>query len=226
MVREGMGCIMSKMNIKPLATGKITDNLYAIKTGTVNFYIYKTSENIICFDAGFRKSLIMAQLNNLGIDPKDITHLFLTHSDYDHTGGIKLFKKAKIYLCAEEEQMISGKIPRMFGFIRNFKIKRPYSLLQDNDVVTIDNTKIRAITTPGHTLGSMCFLVNESILITGDTVMLVNDKVYPLRSRINMDTEQQKQSIRKLAQLKDINLTVTGHFGYTKEFDKAMNQWK
>lgn len=214
------------IHIDPINSGKIQDNVYAVKTGPVNFFVYKINDNYICFDSGFRKSLIKNQLQGLGIDSKKITHLFLTHSDFDHTEGLALFSKAKIYISSDEEQMMTKKKARMLGFIYNSKIKRPYHLLNDDDVVTVGSIEIRAIATPGHTPGSMSYLVNESILFIGDTFKLVNHKVYPLQRYINMDTEQQKKSIRKLARLDNVSLACTAHAGYTDDFHEAISAWK
>jgi glyoxylase-like metal-dependent hydrolase (beta-lactamase superfamily II) len=213
-------------HLRPVKTGKITDNLYVVKTGTVNFFIYKCDEGIICIDSGFGKHLIMSQLNRIGIDPRGITHLFLTHSDFDHAGGLALFENAKIFLSSNEEPMITRKKARMIGLIYNSKIKRTYHLLNDNDVVAVGPIKIRAIATPGHTVGSMSYLVNESILFVGDTFKLIDNKVRSLRQYINMDTEQQKESIGKLARLDNVQLACTAHTGYTKEFKNAIHDWK
>jgi glyoxylase-like metal-dependent hydrolase (beta-lactamase superfamily II) len=114
----------------------------------------------------------------------------------------------------------------MMGLIYNSKIKRTYHLLNDNDIVTIGSTKIRAIATPGHTPGSMSYLVNESLLFVGDTFKLRDNRVRSLRRYINMDTEQQKESIRKLAHLDHVRLACTAHSGYTKEFNHAIRDWK
>lgn len=212
-------------HIRPVNTTKTIDNLYAVKTRIVNFFIYKSDGDIICIDSGFRKNLIIRELNSLGIDPRSITHLFLTHSDLDHTNGLALFENARIYLSSDEEQMITKQKARMLGFIYNSKIKRPYYLLNDNDVVTVNSTKIRAISTPGHTAGSMSYLINECILFVGDTFKLVNNKVCSLRRYINMNTEQQRASIKKLACLDNIDLACTAHTGYTKEFNEAISDW-
>jgi hydroxyacylglutathione hydrolase len=212
-------------HVHPIATGKITDNLFVIKTGTANFYIYKSEEKVICFDSGFGKSLIIRELNNLGIDPSAITHLFLTHSDFDHANGADLFDRAEIYLSADEEQMITRKKARIYGFIYNSRIKSTYHLLKDNDVVTIGPTKIKAIATPGHTPGSMSYLINDSILMVGDAFRLINGKVYPLKY-YNMDTEKQKESIRKLSGLDNIQLVCTAHRGYTEMFREAIDHWR
>jgi glyoxylase-like metal-dependent hydrolase (beta-lactamase superfamily II) len=82
-------------HVDPVETGKITDNLFVIRTGTANFFTYKIEEDIICFDSGFGKNMIISELNKVGIDPESITHLFLTHSDFDHANGASLFEKAK-----------------------------------------------------------------------------------------------------------------------------------
>lgn len=216
---------MSSNHIMPLETAKIKNNIYAVRTGSVNFFLLKTDHGYICFDSGFRTALIKKGLDSLGIDPMSITHLFLTHSDFDHTGGINLFKNADIYLSIDEVPMITHRKARMFGVVHNFKITRDYKLLHDNDTVTDGSTSIRAIATPGHTPGSMCFLVNDSLLFAGDTLMLIDDKIFPLRRSINMDTELQKESIRKLAQLNNVSLVFTGHFGYTEKFNEAMKYW-
>ena len=39
-----------KMNhVNPIETGRITDNLFVIRTDTANFYIYKTDSGLISF---------------------------------------------------------------------------------------------------------------------------------------------------------------------------------
>jgi hydroxyacylglutathione hydrolase len=155
-----------------------------------------------------------------------VTHLFLTHSDFDHADGLAVFEEAEIYLSSGEEQMITGQAARMLGLLYNSRIKRPYHLLRDNDVVVAGSINIRAISTPGHTTGSMSYLVNESILFVGDTFKLIDNQVFPKRRYINMNTEQQKESIRKLARLDNVYLACTAHNGYTKEFRHAMSNWR
>ena len=39
---------MPIMRIWPVETGKITDDLFAVKTGTVNFFIYRSGKDFIC----------------------------------------------------------------------------------------------------------------------------------------------------------------------------------
>lgn len=214
------------MHINPLETGRITDKLYAVKTGTANFFIYMSGTDIICVDTGYIKSHIKSEMNHLGLDLNDISHVFLTHSDFDHADGLSLFDNAKIYLSSDEEQMITGKRPRMLGVLYNNKVKGPYILMNDGDIVYAGSIKVMAISTPGHTPGSMSFLIDDSILFVGDTFKLVNGGVCPLRNYINMDTQKQGESIGKLACLHHVDIALTGHSGFTKKFDEAISNFR
>ncbi len=148
-------------HLHPLETGQITDDLYAVKTGTVNFFIYQSAAGLLCIDSGYGKVNILRQLARLGIDPRQVTHLFLTHSDFDHAGGVHLFPNAQIYLSAAEEPMITGKKARALGCLYNARLRRPYHLLADEAVLSLGSTQVRAIATPGHTAGSMSYLLDE-----------------------------------------------------------------
>lgn len=109
------------MIFKPIKTQKITDNIFAVRTLISNFYIYTDGKNSICFDTGYISSIINMGLKKLNILSESVSHIFLTHSDYDHVGGIKVFKNAKIYLSQEEEKLITFKTPRVL-FLPNKRI--------------------------------------------------------------------------------------------------------
>jgi hydroxyacylglutathione hydrolase len=219
-----MDALVKIMGNRPLGTGQIAEHVFAVQTGSVNFFIYKKGEDAVCIDTGLKKEL-RGELGSLGISPERISHVFLTHTDIDHTGGLAAFGNAKICLSADEEPMITNKTARALGIIHNPGIKRPYQLLGDGETVFAGEIKIAAIATPGHTPGSMCYLVDDTALFVGDTFKLMDGKVQPIR-RFNMDTERQKESIRKLANLAGVLLACTGHRGYTEEFDEAIRDWK
>lgn len=203
------------MFFKPIKTQQLTDNIYAVRTLISNFYIYTDGEHTICFDTGFMPIIIKNQLRKMNISTDQISHIFLTHSDFDHVGGIKLFKNGQIYLSTDEEKMVTFKVPRKF-ILFNKRIPRNYKTLKDGDITCIGKIKVKAIPTPGHTPGSMSYLVNDSILFTGDTLTIRNGKVKPFFWLQNMNTNIQKESIKKLLKIDSIKLICTGHTGYLK----------
>ena len=195
-----------------------------------SMFLYKADDFLICFDTGFNEGSIKKEFDRLGFDPGNVKHIFLTHSDSDHTGGLNLFKNAELYLSADEGQMIHKKTPRFFGFSYNKPINKAYTTLKDGDVIHAGETRVTAIATPGHTPGSMSYLVNDSILVVGDTLMLRKGKVrpfarLPLGSLLNMDLTTQQESIKKLAKLRDVSVMLTGHSGFTTDFERAMSNY-
>jgi len=81
-----------------------------------------------------------------------------THVHADHLSGAKLLAdkiKTKYY--------ISGK---------DLKAETNFVDLKNDDEILIGENKIKVIETPGHTNGSVCFLVNDKALLTGDTLFL------------------------------------------------------
>lgn len=200
------------MHIRPIKTQKISDNVFAIRTVISNFYIYTDGESTLCFDTGYLPPLIGVALKRLNIKAESVSHIFLTHSDFDHTGGISVFKQAKVFLSKEEEPMITFKRPRLL-FIFNRRIRKEYSLLKDGDVINVGKIRVKAITTPGHTLGSMSYLVNDHALFTGDTLTVKGNTIKPFFWLQNMNTKKQKDSIKKLSAITSVDLIATGHSG-------------
>lgn len=212
--------------LQPVQTGKLSENVFAVKTGSVNFYVYRNNLDYVLVDSGFGKSIIKRELNDLGIDPNDISHLFLTHSDFDHVGGKSIFPNAKIWISRDEEQMITRTTARKYRFIYNSRINMAYSLLKDNDEIIVGSIRIRAIETPGHTPGSMSYLIDNKVLFVGDALKLIHGKAYPIGRFFSMDKETQEESIRKLARLGNIQLVLTAHRGYAENFNNAMEPWR
>ena len=217
----------------PLESGRITDNVFAIKDDDANLFVYTDGENTVCIDCGFKNNLALEkELKSLNINLDSISHLFLTHTDMDHAGGVSvysnvhLFDNAKLYLGRDEEQMIDGRTPRKWFLRGPVKIHREYELLDDGDVVEEGKLRVKAIATPGNTPGHMAFLINDHAIFTGDALVLEDGKVKPFYPFWNIDTELDIRSIRRLATLKNVSVLLTSHTRHTFEFAKAMQEWR
>lgn len=210
----------------PLNTGNVSENLYTIRTGSVNFFIYKDAGDAVAFDAGF--NVRKGEFDKVEIDPTSISHVFLTHTDMDHTGGLKLMTNARIYIGKNEEQMLNLTRKRMFGLAYNRLQSKAYTLIEDGEEITVGKIKIKAVATPGHTPGSTTYLVTGRILIVGDAFKLINGDVGqgPFHRIFTMDQIEWEKSIRKLARLKGIDILCTAHSGCTREFERATTKWR
>ncbi len=213
------------MFFKTIPTGQRFPGLYAVNCRYVNFYIYTDKDFIICFDVGTGQRRIKKELKKINIAPELVTHVFLTHSDYDHVNGLKLFAGAKVYISKLEKPLTDGGLRRS-PFLNN-KMKQKNMLpLKDGEVIRIGTNEIKAVSTPGHTPGSMSYLLNGHILFAGDCFYIEKNSVTTGMNFMNMDVEQQNESIKKLAELKDIKIVCTGHSGTSGDFDPIMERWR
>jgi hydroxyacylglutathione hydrolase len=111
----------------------------------------KTGESAVV-DAPAEASVIIESLKNT--KPR---FLLLTHDHYDHTGVlVSLRARLKVPLATNELSSYQLKTP-------------PEILLNDGDTITLGALKIKVLFTPGHTPGSLCFLVGK-YLLAGDTL--------------------------------------------------------
>ena len=200
---------------RPMATGRINDNLYVIRTGIVNFYLYDTGEALIAFDAGLSVWLARAGFKKLGFDYNRVSHVFLTHSDFDHTGGLRMFEKAKVYISKKEEPMITYKKARK-SFFYNKHIK-DCNFMEDSETIQIGSTEVRLAISPGHTPGSALYTINDSILISGDAISLSGGgNIQPFGFLQNMNHTESKRTVERLKAegiFNKMSLIVTGHHG-------------
>jgi hydroxyacylglutathione hydrolase len=210
--------------MKPADTGQIVDGVYAIKDSFVDLYLVKGPTRTIAFDTGNDSENVRKGLESLGLNPADVAAVFLTHADSDHVGGLPLFPRATVYLPKDEEQMVDGRTARFFLFKNRLNLA--HTPLSDGQTVEIDGLKMTTIFTPGHTPGSASYLVNGQYLFVGDTASLKSGKVGIFSQMINMDSDVQRESLRKLAGLQGVTHIFTAHHGYSGSAEQAFEAWR
>jgi len=119
-----------------------------------------TKEAVIIDPAGEEKK-IAGLVEEEGVNVKYILN---THGHSDHVlanQGLKNILSVPTCLHESDDQFFSQPPPSGPADIR----------LKDADVLEVGTLKIEVIHTPGHTPGSVCFLVNGN-LFTGDTLFV------------------------------------------------------
>jgi len=111
-------------------------------------------------------------------------------------------------------------LSRLMGFdVNNLIFPYEYLILTHNKPIEIDGVLIQGILTPGHTPGSMCFLVNERYLFTGDTMSIRrNGRAARMLHLFDMDNNQARESISKIATIQ-AQYIFTSHHGYSDNLD-------
>lgn len=202
--------------MKPVETGQIKDtNIMAVKNGINSLYLLKGDDGWIVIDAGTDKEKVRLGLAILDIDPADVSHLFMTHSDYDHVGAMDLFKNAQIYIGEDEKQMTDGSVKRNLFQRNQFPAgvdQENISYLSDGEEVLAGGITVKTFKTPGHTRGSVSYLAGQQYLFTGDAFRVkdMTMMVHPF----TMDKKTAEQSIEHIKSVKDQSVKVfTAHYG-------------
>ena len=144
---------------------KVFDNLYFVGSKIHNSWALVTSDGIIILDTIFTynsEEEIIGGLKKLGLDPAKIKYVIITHAHGDHVGGAKLLQDrfhARIVMGGPDWDSIEKSVN---GYPEG-KPKRDITA-DDGQKITLGDTSVTVITTPGHTPGtlSMIFPVKDN----------------------------------------------------------------
>jgi glyoxylase-like metal-dependent hydrolase (beta-lactamase superfamily II) len=155
---------MSSILIHRIVNGKWSENCYIVSN--------KHNQAII-IDPGGNFNLMCDYLkeNNLSLSA-----IINTHGHFDHVVSVAdLVKKHQcpFYLHSNDERLLKSANLYMTLFEGEEKIGIPLVDFHLDNItlpLIIDDFEIQVLFSPGHTEGSVCFLI-ESALFTGDTLL-------------------------------------------------------
>lgn len=213
----------SKM--RPIETKEVADHIFALRETYVNMFLIQDDSYYIAVDAGNDRYVVEGAMKKLNINPDKVVAVLLTHTDGDHTAALSLFKNAKVYMSQQEEKLLNGEKSR-FLFFGNTIDAKEYTLIRDQAIFNIGNTKIKGILMQGHTFGSMSYLINDSCLFVGDALSLKEGKIDPFPTLFNTDSKTALKSMSNIIHLPQAKYIFTAHFGYTDDYQNAVKDWK
>ena len=137
---------------------KVFDNLYFVGTKIHSSWALTSSEGIILIDTLYdyaSDEAIVGGLKKLGLDPASVKYVIVSHGHLDHVGGAKLMQDrgARIIMGGPDWDMIEHQVHRF----PNGKPKRDM-VATDGQKVTLGDTSVTLIATPGHTPGTMSMI--------------------------------------------------------------------
>ena len=219
---------------KPLNTGWVDDHVACVREWVANIFFYRKGDTTIMIDAGYNYDRLEEKMGWLGIDPKSIRHILITHQDTDHVGAVEadshgLFREATLYIGENENKYLTGEVRRkvIYHFYKLPRVTIPNEkvLLKDRQVFDIDGIKIECFLVPGHTWGHLVYLIDDRYLFTGDTIWFGADGGYSFISSLAEDNKLAVKSLtgleRKLQELDLHPMILTGHSGWTEDFEFA-----
>ena len=199
--------------------GKIVVGCYVVGMVQTNFYYIhrEESKETVVFDPGDFGKELYDELTKQGLEIKAI---FLTHGHFDHIQGVEALREASgapVYASEEEREfLLDPELNHSALYGRPCTVTADH-YLRDGEEVTVAGITLRMLSTPGHTIGSCCYYIddgeNAHYLFSGDTLFLESV------GRTDLPTGSMSalvQSIRsKLFVLPDDTQVFTGHGGFT-----------
>jgi glyoxylase-like metal-dependent hydrolase (beta-lactamase superfamily II) len=148
----------------------------------------------------YRKDSVISQLKSIGLSPKDIDYIALSHTHFDHSGSANKFK-ASTWLVQEREyefvnsEALKKQEPDNYLAIKNLtKIKK---LNGDFDVFNDGSIIIKSM--PGHTPGHQVLFLDlpetGPVLLTGDLYHFQENRKNKGVPSFNTNVEQTLKSM-------------------------------
>ena len=202
-------------------------------------YVVETPEGLVLIDSGLEDNAgpLRSEMAKLGLDWRRVRAVFLTHAHGDHCGGaeyLRALARAKVYAGRDDAPVLRAGEPREAFFSTFYmpgRVPHPTSVdvtLSGDETFAFGDVRIRAIAAPGHTPGSVCYLVERDglrVFFSGDVIMKLLGEEPPhyeldkplgtysayLAPRYRGDAGEYLATLRRLRDLPSPDLLLPGH---------------
>lgn len=188
------------MTIKTYTVGNMDNKCYLVTD--------ETSGDCVLIDASFPHREFIDDVVKQG---SHLQYILLTHGHYDHILSAKEIRdrtKAKVVIHKKDAVGLSGSA---FSLAANHGLhQQPLSadiLVDDGDKVICGDLTFQVLYTPGHTIGSVCYICEDAIF-SGDTLFRLGVGRTDLPTG---NTQKLVESLIKLNNLKGDYRVFPGH---------------
>ena len=138
---------------------KVFDDLYFVGTRIHSAWALTTSDGIVVIDTLFDYAIepeIVDGLTTLGLDPRNVKYVLISHAHGDHDQGAALLQSrygAKVVMGAADWDATLQRPATAAGGVP----KRDIAVGPEGTKITLGGTTIDVIATPGHTRGTLSY---------------------------------------------------------------------
>lgn len=215
--------VANELMVRGIVVGVFQENCWIVGS--------RRTREAICIDPGDQPDEILALARDMGVTIKYIAN---SHAHVDHVmgvAGVQAATGAKFLLHNDDLRLLQTgwqDVAQRMGLDPAQAPPDPDGFVVDGDIVEVAGIRLQALTTPGHTPGSVSYYT-EGMLFSGDTLFRGSIGRTDLPGG---SYEEEMMSIcEKLLVLPDDTMVLPGHMQETTiEFEKAHNpfvhQWQ
>ena len=154
---------MIPLKIQQYVVGMVSTNCY--------FAINDDTKEVLIVDPGDMAKKLAEKVKEQGLTPVGI---LLTHGHFDHALGAEELSKlldVKVYAHEAEKETLENPSINLSGWEGKRDVYHADVYVKDEEVLELAGFQVKALFTPGHTVGGCCYYFNEqNVLFSGDTL--------------------------------------------------------
>ena len=185
-----------------------------------NCYILISEEHSAVIDPSVDAERIVSFLREKKVS---LDYILLTHGHFDHITSIDRLRDmtgAPVYIHEDDNEMLTDGRKNAYSlfFGGDMKYRSAEHTLKDGDRLSLGSSILKALSTPGHSKGSICIL-GDGFMISGDTIFASGFGRYDLHGG---DPARLSASLASLREL-DQSLTIYPGHGGTAKLGQAID---
>ena len=181
---------------------------------SMNCYLVENTDTreVVLVDPGADGRRIIADVGS-----RKPVAVLLTHGHYDHIGAVDTVCShygIPVYIHSADVPKLTNpalSVGAEFGY--DTRVSTAPTPITDNQVLTLGGMRITVLHTPGHSKGSVCYLLPDNAgLLCGDTLF---DGGYGRYDFADGDFGELKNSLRRILYMHPRMVAYPGHGGAT-----------
>ena len=150
---------------KPAPPFQIMGNSFYVGTCGISAILVTTEEGHVLLDSGVPAAapLVLANIRELGFDPKDVRYILMSHEHFDHVGAHAALAEAtgaQVVASPRAKAVLeSGKVaaddPQATSGHPDMTPVKVDKVMNDGEILRLGDREFTAHLTPGHSPGAM-----------------------------------------------------------------------